>query len=161
MGSFGAGLVSLTILISIAGAANGWAMTAPRIFFAQARDGLFFGRFASIHPRYQTPGFSILAFGLWCALLALTGTYETLASYAMFAAWIFYGLTSAGVMVLRRRHPERARPYKMPGYPVTLLLFVAVALGFVVNTFLATPGPALVGTLLIAAGVPVYFVWRR
>jgi APA family basic amino acid/polyamine antiporter len=161
MGPFGAGLVSLTILLSIAGAANGWAMTAPRIYFAQARDGLFFRRFASIHPRYQTPAFSILAFGFWCALLALTGTYETLASYAMFAAWIFYGLTSAGVVVLRSKHPERARPYKMPGYPFTLLLFVTVALGFVINTFIATPGPAIVGTLLIATGVPVYYFWKR
>jgi APA family basic amino acid/polyamine antiporter len=161
MGPFGASLVTLTILLSIAGAANGWAMAAPRIYFAQARDGLFFSRFAAIHPRYRTPAFSILAFGFWCALLALTGTYETLASYAMFAAWIFYGLTSAGVLVLRRKYPHRVRPYKMPGYPVTLLLFVAVAFGFVVNTFLATPGPALVGTLLIATGVPVYFLWTR
>ncbi len=161
MGGFGAGLVSLTILLSIAGSANGWAMAAPRIYFAQARDGLFFSRFGSIHPLYRTPAFSILAFGLWCALLALTGTYETLASYAMFAAWVFYGLTSMGVMVLRRRHPERPRPYKMPGYPFTLLLFLAVALGFVINTFVATPGPAAVGTLLIATGVPVFFVWRR
>jgi APA family basic amino acid/polyamine antiporter len=161
MGPFGAGLVSLTILLSIAGAANGWAMAAPRIYFAQARDGLFFSRFGSIHPLYQTPAFSILAFGFWCALLALTGTYETLASYAMFAAWIFYGLTSMGVMVLRYKHPERSRPYRMPGYPFTLLLFLAVALGFVVNTFVVTPGPAAVGTLLIATGIPVFFVWRR
>ncbi len=161
MGPFGATLVSLTVLLSITGSANGWAMSAPRIYFAQARDGLFFRRFGSIHPRYQTPAFSILAFGFWCALLALTGTYETLASYAMFAAWIFYGLTSAGVIVLRRRYPDRPRPYKMPGYPFTLIVFIAVALGFVVNTFVATPGPAAVGSLLIGAGVPVYFVWRR
>ncbi len=135
MGGFGASLVAFTIL-------------------------LFFRRFGWIHPVYQTPAFSILAFGLWCALLALTGTYETLASYAMFAAWIFYGVTSAGVFVLRRKWPERARPYRMPGYPVTLLLFVAVALGFVINTFVATPAPAAIGTLLILAGVPVFYVWR-
>lgn len=161
MGPFGAGLVTLTILLSIAGAANGWALTAPRIYFAQACDGLFFRRFASVHPRYRTPSFSILAFGLWCALLALTGTYESLASYAMFAAWIFYGLTSAGVLVLRRRYPERARPYRMPGYPVTLFVFVLVALGFVLNTVWATPGPALTGCLLIATGVPAYLIWKR
>ena len=161
MGRAGASFVAIAVLLSIAGAANGWSMAAPRIYFAQARDGLFFRRFGSIHPRFQTPAFSILAFGFWCALLALTGTYESLASYAMYAAWIFYGLTSAGVMVLRRKYPDRPRPYKMPGYPVTLLLFIAVALGFVVNTFVATPGPAAVGTLLIAAGIPVYFVWNR
>jgi APA family basic amino acid/polyamine antiporter len=100
-------------------------------------------------------------FGAWSALLAITGTYETLAAYAMFAAWVFYGLTSLGVVALRRAQPLRSRPYRMTGYPVTLVLFAAVALGFVVNTFLASPGPAVVGTLLIAAGVPVYFIWKR
>ena len=161
LGPAGGAFVSATILLSIVGAINGWAMTAPRIYFAQARDGLFFRRFATIHPRFQTPHLSILMFGAWSALLAITGTYETLAAYAMFAAWVFYGMTSLGVIVLRRTQPERARPYRMTGYPVTLFVFAAVALGFVVNTFIATPGPALVGTLLIAAGVPVYFIWKR
>ncbi len=161
MGHAGGAFVSIAILLSIVGAINGWAMTAPRIYFAQARDGLFFRRFAAIHPRFQTPHLAILMFGAWSALLAITGTYETLASYAMFAAWVFYGLTALGVVVLRRAQPLRARPYRMTGYPVTLLAFAAVALGFVVNTFVATPGPAIVGTLLIAAGVPVYFIWKR
>lgn len=159
LGPVGGAFVSFTILMSIVGAINGWAMTAPRIYFAQARDGLFFRRFADIHPRFQTPYVSILTFGAWSALLAITGTYETLASYAMYAAWVFYGLTMA-VLVLRRTQPARPRPYRMTGYPVTLLVFAAVALGFVVNTFIATPGPAIVGTLLIGAGVPVYFIWR-
>jgi APA family basic amino acid/polyamine antiporter len=161
LGPAGGAFVSATILLSIVGAINGWAMTAPRIYFAQARDGLFFRRFATIHPRFQTPHLSILMFGAWSAILAITGTYETLAAYAMFAAWVFYGMTSLGVIVLRRTQPQRARPYRMTGYPVTLFVFAAVALGFVVNTFIATPGPALVGTLLIAAGVPVYFIWKR
>ena len=161
MGTVGGAFVSATILLSIVGAINGWAMAAPRIYFAQARDGLFFRRFAAVHPRFQTPHLSILMFGAWSALLALTGTYETLASYAMFAAWVFYGLTALAVMVLRRKQPLRPRPYRMTGYPVTLMVFAAVALGFVVNTFVATPGPAVTGTVLIAAGVPVYFIWKR
>jgi APA family basic amino acid/polyamine antiporter len=161
MGPAGGAFVSVTILFSIVGAINGWAMTAPRIYFAQARDGLFFHRFAAIHPRFQTPHLSILMFGAWSALLAITGTYETLAAYAMFAAWVFYGITSLGVIVLRRTQPQRPRPYRMTAYPVTLLVFAAVALGFVINTFVTTPGPALMGTLLIAGGVPVYFIWKR
>jgi APA family basic amino acid/polyamine antiporter len=161
MGPAGGAFVSATILLSIIGAINGWSMAAPRIYFAQAQDGLFFRRFAAIHPRFQTPHLAILMFGAWSALLALTGTYETLAAYAMYAAWVFYGLTSLGVAALRRAQPERPRPYRMTGYPVTLVVFALVALGFVVNTFWATPGPAIVGTLLIAAGVPVYFVWKR
>jgi APA family basic amino acid/polyamine antiporter len=161
MGTAGGAFVSFTILMSIVGAINGWALTAPRIYFAQARDGLFFQQCAAIHPRFQTPYVSILMFGTWSALLALTGTYETLASYAMYAAWVFYGLTAMAVLVLRRAQPDRPRPYRMTGYPATLVVFVAVAFGFVVNTFIATPGPAIVGTLLIGAGVPAYFTWKK
>ena len=161
LGPLGASLVAFTVLMSITGSANGWVMTAPRMYFAQARDGLFPRTFGKIHARYQTPHFAILLFGAWSALLVLTGTYETLASFAMFAAWVFYGLAAAGVLVLRRRNPDRPRPYRMWGYPVTLLLFIAVAVGFVVNTFVAAPGPAAMATLIMAAGVPVYFVWKR
>jgi APA family basic amino acid/polyamine antiporter len=161
LGPLGASLVALTVLMSITGSANGWTMTSPRLYFAQARDGLFPSAFARIHPRYQTPHCAILWFGGWSALLVLTGTYETLASYAMFAAWVFYGLTAAGLLVLRRRDPGRPRPYSMWGYPVTLLLFLAVAVGFIVNTLIATPGPSLMATLIMAAGIPVYFAWKR
>jgi APA family basic amino acid/polyamine antiporter len=161
MGPAGGVFLAAVILMSITGSMNGWIMTAPRIFFAQARDGMFLPIFGRIHPKYKTPHISIALFGVWSVLLTLTGTYETLASYAMYAAWIFYGLTSAGVIVLRARRPDLARPYKMWGYPTTLLLFVAVAIGFVLNTLIATPGPAIVGTLLIAAGAPVYWIWGR
>src|SRR5215469_2797269 len=161
MGHAGGAFLAAVILISITGCMNGWTMTGPRIFFAQARDGLFLPIFSRIHPRYQTPHISIALFGAWSVLLTLTGTYETLASYAMYAAWIFYGLTSAGVVVLRMRRPDLARPYRMWGYPATLFLFIAVAIGFVLNTLIATPQPAIVGTLLIAAGAPVYWIWGR
>src|SRR5215471_18738677 len=161
LGAAGGKFIAFSILMSIGGGLNGWSMTAPRIYFAQARDGLFFRQFAAIHPRFETPYISILMFGAWSALLALTGTYETLAAYAMFAAWVFYALTSLGVIVLRRTQPDRERPYRMTGYPVTLLIFALVAIGFVVNTFIATPGPAIIGSLFIASGVPVYFWWKR
>ena len=161
LGPAGGVLVTVTILFSIAGSVNGWIMTAPRIYFAQARDGLFFRRLGEVHPRYGTPAVSIALFSAWSAILALTGTYESLASCAMFATWIFYGLTAAGVMILRRRLPDRPRPYKMPGYPVTLVLFIAVAAAFVIGTCIATPGPALAGTGLIATGIPVFFLWNR
>jgi APA family basic amino acid/polyamine antiporter len=161
MGPAGGALVSLTILLSIAGAMNGWLLTAPRMYFAQARDGLFLRAFASIHPRHQTPHFAILLFGTWSAFLAVSGTYDALASYAMFSAWVFYGLTAAGVLLLRRRQPDRPRPFTMWGYPATLLLFLLVALGFVLNTLLATPGPAGVATLIILSGVPVFYFWKK
>lgn len=161
LGRAGGAFLAATILISITGSMNGWTMTAPRIFFAQARDGMFLPIFGRVHPRYKTPYVSIALFGAWSVLLTLTGTYETLASYAMYAAWLFYGLTATGVIILRVRRPDLPRPYRMWGYPVTLVLFVAVAIGFVLNTLIATPGPAIVGTLLIAAGAPVYWIWGR
>jgi APA family basic amino acid/polyamine antiporter len=160
LGAAGGKFIAFSILMSIVGGLNGWSMTAPRIFFAQARDGLFFRGMAAIHPRFETPYVSIVIFGAWSALLAITGTYETLASYAMFAAWVFYALTSLGVIVLRRTQPGRERPYRMTGYPVTLLIFALLAIGFVINTFIATPGPASIGSLFIASGVPVYFWWK-
>jgi APA family basic amino acid/polyamine antiporter len=161
LGRGGAAFVGVTALLSIIGGANGWSMAGPRLLFAQARDGMLFKQFAAVHPRFQTPHVAILALGIWSAILAVTGTYETLAAYAMYATWVFYLLTALGLAVLRRREPARPRPYRMSGYPLTLGLFAVVALGFVLNTFVATPGPAVTGSLIILAGIPVYFWWKR
>jgi basic amino acid/polyamine antiporter, APA family len=161
LGSGGGSLVSLIILVSIIGTLNGCFLTSPRIYFAQARDGLFFRKFGEVHPRYETPGFSILAQGLWAAVLVVSGSYETLLDYAMFAMWLWYGLMVAGVIVLRYKQPDLARPYRMWGYPVTPALFVAIACWFLVNMLNTRPVPSVAGLLLIAAGIPVYFLWAR
>jgi APA family basic amino acid/polyamine antiporter len=161
LGSGGGSLVSLIILVSIIGTLNGCFLTSPRIYFAQARDGLFFRKFAEVHPRYQTPGFSILAQGIWAAVLVVSGSYETLLDYAMFAMWLWYGLMVAGVIVLRYKQPGLARPYRMWGYPVTPALFVAVACWFLVNMLKTRPLPSVAGLLLIATGIPVYVLWVR
>jgi APA family basic amino acid/polyamine antiporter len=161
LGPAGGSLVALIIMLSIIGTINGCFLTSPRIYFAQARDGLFFSKFGEVHPRFQTPAFAIAAQAVWSIVLLLSGTYETLADYAMFALWVFYGLMVLGVILLRRSRPELPRPYRMWGYPVTPLLFLAVTLYFVGNTLLTRPGPSLAGLGLIATGVPVYFLWRR
>jgi APA family basic amino acid/polyamine antiporter len=161
LGPAGGSLVALIIMLSIIGTINGCFLTSPRIYFAQARDGLFFAKFGEVHPRFQTPAFAIAAQAVWSIVLLLSGTYETLADYAMFALWVFYGLMVLGVILLRRSRPELPRPYKMWGYPVTPLLFLAVTLYFVGNTLITRPGPSLAGLGLIATGVPVYFFWRR
>jgi len=161
LGSAGAALVSGTILLSIIGGANGWMLTAPRLYFAQARDGLLFDRFARVHPRFGTPAQAVLLQGVWAAALVLTGSYTALAAYAMFAAWLFYGLTVLGVVILRRRDPDRPRPFRLWGSPITPLLFCAVAFGFVINTLITTPGPALAGAGLIAAGIPIYYLRKK
>ena len=140
MGRLGAALVSLTILISMFGTTNGNIMTASRLYFAQARDGLFFEKFGEVEPRFQTPGISIIGQGLWSAVLAASGSYEALFSYSTFTFWIFYAMTVAGVWVLRRKYPDMPRPYKMWGYPVTPLIFVVVATWFVLNTLISKPG---------------------
>jgi APA family basic amino acid/polyamine antiporter len=160
-GAGGGRAISLLILLSIIGATNGWLLSAPRVYFAQASDGLFFRRFAHIHPRYSTPSFSIVAQGLWACVLCLTGTYETLGGFAMFATWVFYGATAIGAMVLRRKRPDLERPYRMWGYPVLPVVFVLVAFAFVANTFVNEPGPAISGTVIILLGLPAYWLWTR
>ncbi len=161
LGPAGGSLVALIILLSIIGTINGCFLTSPRVYFAQARDGLFFAKFGEVHPRFQTPAFAIAAQAVWSLVLLLSGTYETLMDYAMFALWVFYGLMVLGVILLRRRRPDLPRPYRMWGYPVTPILFLAVTLFFLGNTLITRPGPSLAGLALIATGVPVYFLWRR
>ena len=136
-------------------------MTAPRLYFAQARDGLFFRRFGDIHPAFKTPHISILGQGMWASVLALTGSYTQLVSYAVFTFWIFYGLTVAGLLVIRHRHPDAPRPYRMFGYPVTPLLFAAVSVAVVLSAVLSSPATSAIGFAILAAGVPAYYLWRR
>ncbi len=161
IGPVGASLVAGVILCSIAGAANGNVLTAPRVFFAMARDGLFFKKFADVHPTLLTPHVSIIATGAWAAVLSVTGTFEQLATYVVFGQWIFFGLTVAAVMVLRAKRPGLERPYRTWGYPVTPVVFVAASLYISVSTLLAEPLHALAGLGLILAGVPAYGHWRR
>lgn len=161
MGSMGGTFVSLTVLLSIIGAVNGCILTAARLPFAQARDRLFFARFGKIHPRFHTPASAIVWGGAWTAVLILTGSYETLYSYSIVAAWIFYTLSVAAVFVLRRKQPHRERPYRMWGYPYTLWLFVGVSVWFVMDAFLAQPWPSFMAFVIIATGVLAYWIWRK
>lgn len=161
LGAAGGSVVSLIVLVSILGTLNGCFLTVPRVYFAQAADGLFFRKFAEVHPKYGTPGFAILAQGLWAAVLLLTGSYETLIDYCLFGIWVFYGLMIGAVMVLRRKKPDLPRPYRMWGYPVTPLIFLAVTVWFLGNMLVTRPGPAWAGMGLMLTGVPAYFLWQR
>jgi len=161
LGTGGGKLVSLIILMSIIGTLNGCFLTSPRIYFAQARDGLFFRKFANVHPQHQTPSFAIIAQALWAAVLLVTGSFESLLDYAMFALWLSYGAMVAGVIVLRVKRPDLARPYRMWGYPLTAILFLAITAWFLGNMLVTRPVPSLVGLAFIGAGIPVYFIWAR
>ena len=161
MGSIGGTFVSLSVLLSIIGAINGCILTGARIPFAQARDGLFFARLGEAHPRFQTPGFAIVCGGIWTAILVVSGSYETLYSYSILAAWIFYTMSVAAVMVLRRKLPDAARPYRMWAYPWTLWLFVAVSVWFMADAVVTEPRPSAMALTIVATGALAYWMWRR
>jgi APA family basic amino acid/polyamine antiporter len=152
--------VTIAILISILGAANGITMTAPRVYYAMAKDGLFFDRLAEIHPRFKTPAFAVMAGSLWAAILAVSGTFEQLLTYVVFTGWIFYALAGSSIFIYRRRVLKRDLPYSVPGYPWTPLLFVVAAVALVANTIAAQPGRAAVGLGIVFLGTPAYFIWR-
>ncbi len=161
LGTAGGTFVSITVLLSIVGAVNGCILTAARVPFAQAQDGLFFARFGRVHPRFRTPSFAILCGGVWTAVLVLTGSYETLYSYAILAAWIFYTMGASAVYVLRKKLPDEPRPYRMWLYPYSLWLFVAVSVWFMVNAFITQPLPSLMALTIVATGVGAYFIWEK
>ncbi|PYO37573.1 MAG: amino acid transporter [Gemmatimonadetes bacterium] len=161
---FGVGLgtiVTLPILVSIFGAANGLVLTTPRLFYAMARDGLFFRRLAEVHPRFGTPAVAVGVSAAWAAVLAASGTFEQLYRFVVFTSWIFFALGAAAVFVYRRRFPDAPRPFRTPGYPVTPALFILAAAAIVANTLAAQPRQALVGLGIVATGVPAFAVWKR
>ncbi len=158
-GPAGQSVVAVAVLLSIAGALNGGILACSRIYFAQARDGLFFSRFGQIHPRFRTPAFSLVLQGIWAGVLALSGTFETLLTYTMFGNWIFTALAAAAVVVLRRKRPEQERPYRTWGYPVTPLLYCALAAVLVAGSIAAHPLASLAGAGLMLTGVPGYYLW--
>jgi len=161
MGPPGGRILSAVVLLSIIGAINGCILTGARIPFAQARDGLFFSSFGRIHPRFETPAFAIAMQALWTCVLIATGSYQSLSSYTIISAWIFYTMSVAAVWVLRRKVPDAPRPYRMLGYPITLWLFVAVSLWFLVDALVNQTKVSLIALTLAAAGLPAYFLWRR
>ncbi len=161
LGRSGAALVSITILLSILGSLNGRLLTQPRVYFAQARDDLFFARFALVHPKFRTPWFSILMQAAWSAVLILTGSFESLIDYRIFGVWMLNVATVAGVIQLRRAQPGLARPYRMWGYPFTTIAFIVCGAAFMLNTLIERPRPSLIGLAIMAAGVPMYYLWRR
>jgi basic amino acid/polyamine antiporter, APA family len=160
VGPLGASLIAGVILCSITGAANGNVLTAPRVFFAMARDGVFFRKFADLHPRLLTPHVAILATGAWAAILSATGTFEQLATYVVFGQWIFFGLTVGAVMILRAKRPDLPRPYRTWGYPVTPVVFMLAALYISISTLVTQPRNAAAGLAIILAGVPAFLYWR-
>ena len=153
-------LIALAIAISIFGAVNGIILTSSRVYYAMAKDRVFFQKLAEVHPRFQTPAFAVVSGSIWAAVLAATGTFEQLFTYTVFTGWLFYGLAAASVFVYRRQRSDRPRPFSVPFYPWTPLLFILAAAALVANTILAQPRTAAVGLGIVFLGAPVYLVWR-
>ena len=161
IGPAGGAFVAIAVLVSTFGCVNGLTLAGARVVYAMARDGLFFRSAAWVHPRHHTPSRALLAHGLVAGLLTLTGTYSDLLTLTAFSSLLFNVLTVVGLFVLRRRRPDLARPYRVWGYPLVPLLFVAVALFFLVYMPVADPRNTSFGLLLTAAGLPAYYYWRR
>lgn len=160
IGPIAGAIVSVLILVSIFSALNGIVLTAPRMYFAMSRDGLFFKRLGVVHPKFETPAVAIAVFSIWGAALAASGTFDQLLTYAVFTGWIFYGLGALAVFAFRKNEPNVARPFRVPGYPVTPVLFVIAAAALVLNTITTQPTRAAVGLGFVALGAPVFFIWR-
>jgi len=161
LGEPGAAAVSIAAMISIFAALNGSILTGSRVPFAAARDGLFFRSVGRINVHYNTPAVSIFVLSAWAALLVLSGRYEQLFTYVIFASWILYGMTAAAVIILRRKRPDLERPYRTWGYPWVPVLFVLVALALILSTLIDSPRESLMGIALIVLGLPFYFYWKN
>ncbi len=151
--------ITIIVLVAMFSAANGLTLTASRVYFAMSRDQVFFQSLGVIHPRFGTPALAVIASSAWACVLALTGTFEQLLTYVVFVGWVFYGLGAASIFWYRRNQPRRERPYRVPGYPVTPVVFVAAALAIVVNTLVAQPVQSVLGLAIVAAGTPAYLLW--
>ncbi|TFG96426.1 MAG: amino acid permease [Calditrichales bacterium] len=153
-------MMATLILVSILGCLSATIIFGPRIYYAMAGDGLFFKNFTRVHPRFHTPVVAIVWQGIWSALLCLTGSYEQLYTYVMFAVLLFYVVTAAAVFVLRKRKPDAERPYRVWGYPVIPAIFTLVMGVVMLNTIIEKPLESIIGLILILLGLPVYFYWR-
>jgi APA family basic amino acid/polyamine antiporter len=158
-GSTAALFVTVLILVSIIGATNGMVLTGPRVYYAMAKEGLFFQGFGILSSRFRAPVLAIAIQGVWSACLTLLGTFQELFTYVIFTAWIFYGLAVAAVIVMRIRRPDIPRPFRAPGYPWLPALFTLAALGITLSAIISSPLHALYGVLLILSGLPFYAIF--
>jgi APA family basic amino acid/polyamine antiporter len=161
LGSGAAVIMAVAILLSTFGCNNGLILSGPRVYWAMARDGLFFERAGKLHESYRTPVFGLIAQAVWASVLCVSGTYGQLLDYVIFAALVFYFLTTVALFRLRRLRPDLPRPVKAFGYPVLPALYLfAVGLLMVILLF-QKPLYTWPGLLIVASGVPVYLIWRR
>jgi APA family basic amino acid/polyamine antiporter len=161
LGSAAGNTMGIVSIISLLASISAMTFAGPRVYFAMARDGLFFRRAADIHPTYRTPAASILAQAAWSSILVLSATADALLTYTGFAIVLFSGVAVVALFVLRAKHPDAERPFRALGYPVAPGIYAIVSAAILLNGLYRAPGPTGAGALIIAAGIPLYFVFRR
>ncbi len=152
--------MAIAIMISTFGCDNGLILMGARLYYAMARDGLFFRSVGRLNHR-GVPAAGLILQGLWACLLLFTGSYEELTEYAVFAALIFYFLTVLGLFILRVKQPDAERPYKSLGYPVVPALYLLAIAFIMLDLLLVKPAYSWAGLIIVVAGIPVYFLWRK
>ncbi len=171
MGEFGASFVAAAVMISTFGTSNGTIMVSSRVYFAMARQNMFFGNIGKVSKTRKTPANALLLQAVWTCLLVVSGTFDTLTDMLIFVSWIFYSLGAVGVFVLRRKMPDAPRPYRVIGYPYIPAIFILFAASFVIFTLyyditLYNEGKieiinSLFGLILVGTGVPFYMYFKR
>ena len=161
LGPVGTGLMASGLIISTVGSLHTGILTASRVPYAMARDGRFFRSLADLSPKTHVPVKALIAQGVWISVLVLSGSFDTLTDYVIFAAWIFYSLNTASVFIFRRKLPDAPRPYKTFGYPVAPLLFLVVAIWLISATIATAPLRSVIGLGFIALGIPLYSIWNQ
>jgi APA family basic amino acid/polyamine antiporter len=159
LGQKGATLIALGIAVSTLGFLSQSVLTAPRVYFAMAEDGVFFRQLAWVHPKTRVPVVAITLQSIWTVVILLSGRYEQILNYVTAMDYTFFTLTASCLFLLRKRGP--APGFSMPGHPWTTAFFCLACASVVLNTFYRYPGNTLIGLAILATGVPVYYIWRR
>ena len=160
-GAAGGALMAVAIMLSSFGCNNGLILAGARVYYAMAKDRLFFRSVANLHPAYKTPAVSLAVQAVWTCVLCLSGTYGQLLDYIIFAVLVFYILTIAGLFVLRVKHPDADRPYRAIGYPVLPAIYIVLAVFIDVVLLRFKPQYTWPGLMIVLIGIPVYLLWSR
>lgn len=157
----GGALMAIAIMISSFGCCNGLILSGSRVYYAMAKDGLFFRSVAKLHPRYKAPAVSLIVQMVWTCILCISGSYGQLLDYIIFAVLVFYILTIGSLFVLRRTRPDAGRPYRAIGYPILPAIYIVMALFIDVVLLRYKPQFTWPGLIIVLLGIPVYYLWNR
>ena len=160
LGDYAAVVMAIFIMISTFGCNHGLILAGPRVYYAMAKDGLFFKKAGEIN-KFGVPGYALVVQGIWSVLLCLSGTYSDLLDYVIFAVLIFFTLTILAIFILRIKRPDIPRPYKALGYPVIPALYILATITIMVILLIYKPKYTFPGLIIVIIGIPVFYFWRR